>query len=555
MNSSNGRPDIEAVAELYFTDLYDSPANPRLGINYELLKRPVRLHASMATVPKIGDEVILYWNDVPVQTIIIDGSMVGNPRLQFSVPVSRVQPPSGRVFYTYEDKVSGEPPERSPVRTIAVNTQVPGGAGPDMQPPYNSRLTPCTVTPNPVTNLGATVRVQVPRWLNKKVGDELIVYWGGVPVNHPKVTNPSIPESVVIPAAVVMMVGTQGTVPVTYDIRDSVDNYSRQARPTQVRVQLAAPAVRANGSRVTLIDLRGLNRLDVLVPDYGMQVGDSVTLLWQGAANRQKTERVVGIGPMTITVDLGWARENKDRQVSVSFVVTRGGQTMTSSVATVQVNESTEQLFLPAPTVRDLQNGMLDYHWLLANRGGEATVVVPAYTGMRVGHTVRVSWSNNVVWNTPVQTVRAIGPMEFKIRAIEVIDTVGHFANVNYTVVTEPNGRINASQFYRVQVKDYDAPFQSMPPPFMLNSNTLRIPRPGTRAFRTVVRWYHPESGWQQDSPILYYGSDGQTHLDWTIPAAWIAANRGRTVYVSYSMSVNNGPIHVGRYLRYNVPA
>ena len=555
MNSSSGGSDLEAVAELYFTDLDDRPANPRLGINHELLKRPVRMHASMATVPRIGDKVILYWNDVAVQTIVIDRTNVGNQRLEFSVPVSHIRPPSGRVFYTYTDVDSGTPPEPSPVRTISVNTQVPGGPGPDPQPPYNSRLQPCVVIPNPVTNPGAPVWVQVPRWLNKKVNDELVVYWGGIPVIHPKVTNPSIPERVLIPADVVMMVGTDASILVNYDIRDSVDNYSRQARPTLARVQLPAPSVRANGSRVTLIDLKGLTQLDVQVPNYGMQVGDSITVHWQGAINRQKTERVVSVGPMTIALDLGWARESKDREVNVSFVVTRNGQTMNSAVTTVQVKESSENLFLPAPTVRDLRNGMLDYHWLLDNRGGEATVVVPAYTGMRVGHTVRVSWVNNVIWNTAVQTVRAIGPMEFKIRSIEIIDTVGHFANVNYTVLTEPNGSLNASQYYRCQVKDYDSPFQSMPPPFMLNSNTLRIPRPGTRAFRTVVRWEHPESGWRQDSPILYYGSDGQTHLDWTIPAAWIAANRGRTVYVSYSMSVDNGQIHVGRYLRYNVPA
>ncbi|MBJ9974697.1 hypothetical protein IAE35_04290 [Pseudomonas sp. S75] len=551
------------MPELYFTDLNDSATNPRLGLGYDLLKAPVRLHASMVTLPRVNDEAVLYWNDVPVDKIIIDPVHVSSLRLEFTVPVRFIRPPSGRVYYTYEDTLSGAPVERSPERTIAVNTLVPGGSGqgPDPQPPYNNALAPCIVQPNPVTHLGSPVTVQVPRWINKEIGDELTVRWGNLEVSHPKVTDPAAVEWVSIPQQVLLEAGTHPSVPVTYYIRDLVDNFSRLARPVQVAVQLSPSTLRANGSRVDLIDLRGLTQLDVQVPDYGMQPGDQVTVLWQGATPRQKTEPVIGNGPLTIPLDLAWARESKDRQVTVSYSVARVNGTLTSSAVVARVKESEEQVSLPAPTVQDLQNGMLDQRWLRKNRNGEATVVVPAYTGMRVGHSVRVTWSNNINWNTPVQTVRAIGPMEFKIQYTEIIDTIGGTANVNYTVLTEPNGPVHASPFYRCRVKDNPAPFQSMPPPIMARANQVRIAKTGNTAWRVKVLWAHPESGWAQESPLLRYSSNGQAALEWTVPAAWIAANRGRRVYVNYSMSqdASGGTPDTGicfsRYLHYDVPA
>ncbi|MEN8641442.1 hypothetical protein [Pseudomonas sichuanensis] len=348
MNMSPTGPGIKAVAELYFTDLNDSPANPRLGIGYELLKSPIRLHAAMPTTPRIGDLAILYWNSQQVDRIDINAGNIGNPRLEFSVPTFYIQPPQGSVYYEYTDTNSGSTTP-SPTRSIAVNTLVPGGPGPDLNPPFNDNLQACVVTPNPVTSLTATVTVQVPQWLNKEVGDELVVTWGSIPVAHPKVTNPAGGETVTIPVDVLMQAGTQPSLSVFYEIRDRVDNYSRLARSTLVRVELPAPVVMANGSAVTLIDLNGLNLLEASIPNYGTQPGDSVTVVWSGVVPRQKTEQVVVIGPLRISLDLAWAQENKDKPVTVSYVVTRSGRTMSSSTVPLQVVESDDGIFLPPP--------------------------------------------------------------------------------------------------------------------------------------------------------------------------------------------------------------
>ncbi len=553
MNMSPTGPGTKAVAELYFTDLNDSPTNPRLGIGYELLKSPIRLHAAMPTTPRIGDSAVLYWNNQQVDRIDINAGNIGNPRLEFSVPTLYIQPPQGSAYYEYTDTNAGSTTP-SPTRTIAVNTLVPGGPGPDPAPPFNDNLQACVVIPNPVTSLGAAVTVQVPQWLNKEVGDELVVTWGSIPVPHPKVTNPAGGETVTIPVDVLMQAGTQPSLPVFYEIRDSVDNYSRLARSTLVRVELPAPQVMANGSVVTLIDLNGLNQLEASISNYGMQPGDLVTVVWNGVVVRQKTEPVVVIAPLRIPLDLAWAQENKDRQVIVTYVVTRSGRTMSSSPVTLQVVEGDEGLFLPPPTVNDLQNGELDYYWLLDNRGGEATIVVPAYAGMKPGHSVRVTWANNINWNTEARTVGAIGPMEFKIRNTEIIDTIGGSANVNYTVVTATGAPPVASTHTVCRVKDNPPPFESMPPPTLQGLN-LRIPKSGQTAWAVRVRWHHPESGWQQDSPILRYSYNGQPYLDYTVPQAWVTANRGRQVYISYSMSVGTDRIRISRYLRYNVAA
>ena len=93
-----------------------------------------------------------------------------------------------------------------------------------------------------------------------------------------------------------------------------------------------------------------------------------------------------------------------------------------------------------------------------------------------------------------------------------------------------------------------------MPAPTLQGLN-LRIPKSGQTAWAVRVRWYHPESGWQQDSPVLHYGYNGQPYLDYAVPQAWVTANRGRLVYISYSMSVGTDRIRVSRYLRYNVAA
>ncbi|AZL70753.1 MULTISPECIES: hypothetical protein [Pseudomonas] len=553
MNMSPTGPGIKAAAELYFTDLNDSPANPRLGIGYELLKSPIRLHAGMPITPRNGDSAILYWNNQQVDRIDINAENIDKPRLEFSVPTLYIQPPQGSVYYEYTDTDAGNTTP-SLTRTIAVNTLVPGGPGPDLNPPFNDNLQACVVTPNPVTSLSASVTVQVPQWLNKEAGDELVVTWGSIPVAHPKVTNPNGGETVTIPVDVLMQAGTQPSLPVFYEIRDSVDNYSRLARPTQVPVQLPAPQVIANGSVVTQIDLNGLNQLEARISNYGMEQGDTVTVVWSGVVVRQKTEPVVVTGPLPIPLDLAWAQENKDRQVTVTYVVTRNGRTMSSSPVTLQVVEGDEGIFLPPPTVNDLQNGQLDYYWLLDNRGGEATIVVPAYTGMKPGHSVRVTWANNINWNTEAKTVGTIGPMEFKIRNTEIIDTIGGSANVNYTVVTATGAPPVASTHTVCRVKDNPPPFESMPPPTLQGLN-LRIPKSGQTTWAVRVRWYHPESGWQQESPILHYGYNGQPYLDYTVPQAWVTANRGRLVYISYSMSVGTDRIRISRYLRYNVAA
>ncbi|MDZ4018478.1 hypothetical protein [Pseudomonas sichuanensis] len=553
MNMSPTGPGIKAAAELYFTDLNDSPANPRLGIGYELLKSPIRLHAGMPITPRNGDSAILYWNNQQVDRIDINAENIDKPRLEFSVPTLYIQPPQGSVYYEYTDTDAGNTTP-SLTRTIAVNTLVPGGPGPDLNPPFNDNLQACVVTPNPVTSLSASVTVQVPQWLNKEAGDELVVTWGSIPVAHPKVTNPNGGETVTIPVDVLMQAGTQPSLPVFYEIRDSVDNYSRLARPTQVPVQLPAPQVIANGSVVTQIDLNGLNQLEARISNYGMQPGDTVTVVWSGVVVRQKTEPVVVTGPLPIPLDLAWAQENKDRQVTVTYVVTRNGRTMSSSPVTLQVVEGDEGIFLPPPTVNDLQSGQLDYYWLLDNRGGEATIVVPAYTGMKPGHSVRVTWANNINWNTEAKTVGTIGPMEFKIRNTEIIDTIGGSANVNYTVVTATGAPPVASTHTVCRVKDNPPPFESMPPPTLQGLN-LRIPKSGQTTWAVRVRWYHPESGWQQESPILHYGYNGQPYLDYTVPQAWVTANRGRLVYISYSMSVGTDRIRISRYLRYNVAA
>lgn len=546
-----------ALAELKFPDLHDSPSNPRLGLGYELLQKPVQVNAAAPTTPRIGDVVTLYWDNQQVQRFTVGNTQI--TLLEFTVPTSYIHPPEGRAYYTYYDPITGET-DQSPVRTIAINTLVPGGPGPHPNPPYNNDLAPCVVTPNPVTNLGSPVNVRVPQWLNMEVGDELTVLWGGIAAPVTKVTTPSGDKTVSIPVDILMRAGTQPSLPVTYEIRDIVDNYSGQARPTQVAVQLPVPEVLQNNSPASIIDLESLTKLEARIPNYGMVVGDSVTLSWSGASNRTTTQTVGAVGPLLIDIPLNWAQENKDRQVAVTYIVNRGGRTLTSSSANIGVVEGGGgELNLPAPTVQDMRNGELDYYWLTGNRNSQATVVVPQYQGMAVGHTVRVRWKNRSEYFTDIVPVTKVGPMEFKIRNIEIIDTIGGSADVNYSVVTSTGAPVSVSAIFQCRVKAQPNGLNLVAPTMNRELDNARVNYTGSSTRHTVsVRWYEPIAGWSRSTEVKRPERDGY-YINFAIPTSWAAANKGKRVYINYSMgddrdSGPNDHLKFSQYLRLDIP-
>jgi len=393
---------------LVFTSINDIPANPRLGLGYHQLydpTKPVPLIARLPDVIRVGDVVTLFWDGVNVQQYDLDQATKDRGWLSFSVPPTAIAgiADRGEVYYTLFDPLAGET-RYSDTRTIKVNRLVPGGLDPDTLTAINENLVAPTITPPIIDSADTPVTVTMPVWLNMELGDELTVLWNGIRVNHPPLT--VIAQQIVpIPKAVLEQGGSNAKLPVSYEIRDIVDNYSLPSHTGFADVVIdpaavAAPRVREADPVTLVLDLVALGNNDahVLIPHYaGGRPNDQVTLTWVGRVGA--VEQTLTLGPVTIgdpdfdpmpifDIPNAHLKSIAGGTAMASYEVRHTDGTTLHSKRTA-ITLTGLPVSLVAPSIRGVTGTVID----LTTLGTSAFVRVAPYIGKQAGDKISLIWT------------------------------------------------------------------------------------------------------------------------------------------------------------------
>lgn len=371
--------------------------------------------------PYIGmmdsDYIELFWGDQegsianytvkPGDTAEGTGSFVTLPVDQrYIVPPADINPHYlVDTWYTVKRLVGGtrNESERLP---ITVKLTVPGGIDNVPDTPYtNENLSLCTITPEgTIGNEDLDqVTVNIAAYQNMEIHDAITVFWHGTPVRHSLDELPATGEliSVSIPRETIIGAGDSDTLVVMYEVRDTVNNWSRFSLPTYVEVEvgnstLPAPvAPQAANMELNLATLAGAD-VQALVLSYpGINAMDEITFtVERNTAEGLGLEPYVAMKPVGTSIGFvqflipneqfepiaqGRARlKYKVKKVS-------GEEQRSKSLPLTIVGEA-QVLAPPKLPVAEQNNGVLDptAHNVIAH--------VPPYYFMADGNDVTLVW-------------------------------------------------------------------------------------------------------------------------------------------------------------------
>lgn len=301
-----------------------------------------------------------------------------------------------------------------------------------------------------------------------------------------------------------------------------------------------------------VLDLKGLAKITVRVPNYGMQLSDTVLVRWAGTVSHDTAVKPVTVtAPMDFDIPLSWAEADIDKgPVRITYSYGRGGNpVVVSQYLPVAVIKSGTALDLIKPQVVEatgVDRDQLDFSRLAD--GADVHVRVN-YTGMDLGQTVRVRWMGRIEFVTAIKTVTTIAPIDFVIWRDEVIDSIGRLVDVNYSVVETPGGVLLPSKILNLNV--LPQAFDLVAPTINGNHSTVYVAYVGSLTTHTIaVRW---RGVTDRNTGVQRPPTNGGT-TQFTIPSSWVTENRGRRVLVNYSVGVGNNPLIFSQLLRIDIP-
>ncbi|OPJ99444.1 hypothetical protein B1R44_06980 [Serratia marcescens] len=177
------------------------------------------------------------------------------------------------------------------------------------------------------------------------------------------------------------------------------------------------------------------------------------------------------------------------------------------------------------------------------------TVSVPHYEGMTAGDVVSIRWTGpDHTYNSEEKTIMTPGTVTFLVPRVEVIDSIGHTAQLSFAV-KQTNGIVERSSVLPVQVEGQEL---DLPPPVI------------SKDFRSVtVKFSGMESthrisvrlvGVKKHDTSLLPGSLSET-LTFDIPEEWLQENHNKTVLINYAVGNDSGgQFQFSRSLRLNLP-
>lgn len=389
------------------------------GLNYLALKADPTLKVIINCGPFLpavpGDRIDLYWkgsDDIERQV----GTRTFNLNeitASFPIPVAvalEAQEGPGEIRYTYTDSASTYPSESM---LCLIKTRVPGNpySAPNLPETIyiNEAMSAPTVDPVDIdlSNVARGATVTISAWQNMYEGDVVTLNWGGYPLKQPPLTAAQVGKTLVITVSKddILTAGNSDELPVSYEIRDVVNNWSLNSPATLVNVDtninlLEKPDCVDVDAGILNYDSLGSDSSLVMVktPAPIFSVGDMVTLYWkgfnaQGAAIVTHYELPVA----SVTGRLRFDVPNEDVALFIGGSTTSVSYTV-DSTSTGQLETSRSVMFavigtqadLPAPT---LENGLVAGVFEPASLPAQgARISLPAYPGMGEFDRIFLSW-------------------------------------------------------------------------------------------------------------------------------------------------------------------
>lgn len=528
-----------------------------------------------------ADVVRIFWgpNSVEVATYAVQEG--GNYIINVPVPVRDIHNiGEGLMVVYYTIKTSfGFETVPSQIFNVRVKFNIPGGRDPQPDTPYlNENLAAPVVTPDPVPDNAQFATVTIVPWQYMAEGDILTVHWNGIPLAQPALTASDVNQTlaVTVPRQILEAAGGGERLPVTYSIRDTVNNWSLYAPYAFPEVQiedpraLEAPDLDEADPVTGSLDVTGLtvaDELTILVPRYmGISPGDRVVAHWHGrtAAGQEitwgsETYMVPTRIPFVIPfyVPASQAIPLAQGSLSISYVVVGKNGPQTSKVLRLTVTGQVQQL-LP-PQVAEARGSELDP----ADTPNGATVIVPVWAGMTVGDSVSLFWEGQSAAGGPTYhtdqrgvTGNGVGrEMQFIVPAARVSELVNGSLKIYYQIDTYDQ-RLGGGVQPKATLRSPDLALQvrsgevqpALPAPLVdgenngylpptLKSTILRVPvYPGMkRGDRIDVSWLGRASfrDWLQ---VNIVGEQA-----FYVEGAYIAGNREQQVQASYAVTPQGG--------------
>jgi hypothetical protein len=556
--------------DLVFTDINDTPSNPRLGLGYHQLYDPTSLIGLISKLPdvtRVGDTITLYWDSAIAQQYDLDQPTIDKGWLSFNVSPNCIFDPVGDVYYTLFDHQSNDL-QTSPERTIAVNRRVPGGLDPETDTAINEAMAPCTVSPDPVSSPTATVTVSIPAWINQELGDELTVMWNNIRVPLAKLQTLG-PVDVIIPGDVLAQGGSSDKLMVNYEIRDLVDNYSLVSPSTYVRVEIDPDALTAprvdEADRTTLIlDLEALgdNDAHVTIPTY---VGNGnpyeVTLSWVGKT--PTADISLNLPPQTVddpafdhatfTIPNAHLKLIAGGSAVVRYSLVQQGVTEPKQSKTTSITLTGLPVELAAPVV--VEAGGTAIIDLALVTGNSVTVSIAAYSGQSAGDKVLLSWKGTPKDGGPVNytaeyTIKAgeelLGTTFIVLR--ENLDPLADGTlELTYQVVFQVTGNTQNSPSTTYSI--IAAVSETLPAPVVAGVTQGGTLNPGliTDGVRVTVHYDSMLAtdkirvAWFGEPSFVEVQGNASGTVQVTFPNSVVAASLGQSVVVRYGVTHTGG--------------
>ncbi|WP_448092190.1 hypothetical protein [Pseudomonas lini] len=497
---------------------------------------------------RLGDECRLFFQNVldPIRLEVIDTEDKLNKDVVFKLTALEVLDGSARVFYRVNAR--NQTPETSDELNVFVKRTRPGGEltqpHPEGHPDLRYRFVPDVAGGVDQGMADNGIRLSVSLYRNISLYDRIIARWGEkeesvfYPVTRQNIDDPTrYPIEAIFTKQQIERAG-DGIHSVTFQVIDRCQNrphdFAPWAIPTKVEVKLGGstnlPPPDIEGEQGGVVDPTYVTNIKVTVPKAGLRVNDRVRVQWQGRVPRETLEQTYLSGErLTFDIPVDWARESDEGPVTLTYKVRNAAPERTSEHKTTRIKMTIDP---QAPKVLEAYGAqgerlkMADIYYAT-----HITIQVPPYPGMAIGQTLRARWaSERHVYDSPITTVQRVGPMNFNVPRLEVIDAIGTKVPVEYTVRNFPNGPLHRSRVLPLAV---DPQALDLTPP-RLTTDRTRV----TVRFPGMAAGYHArvritgvatrETDWQE--------LKADVTAEFRIPRTWIDENEGKDVLFNYSI-------------------
>lgn len=198
-----------------------------------------------------------------------------------------------------------------------------------------------------------------------------------------------------------------------------------------------APWISEIGEQGTQLDYKLINNdVHVIVPDYNMQIGDTVKVYWQGRVQISTAiQTVTTIGPMSFVISKYEVIDAIGSSINIWYTVKRPPSPTTHTSRIKQISVLPQDLDLSAPTINSSNTNVR------VIRGN-----------LHTGYTVQVRWIGVTTHDTETKVLASEAELDFTIPTAWANENMGKEVRINYSVHLPGDARARFSRLLRVVI-------------------------------------------------------------------------------------------------------